>query len=466
LKPISPPTAGAASLARLRNKLTAAVALIAALLLPAPAAHAQCDARLQCCATPRPGGDPSCGGDSPTELPPSGPRVGAGNPLDIVTGNKHQRETDLPAMPGVLGLELVRHYNSALSHRNDGRLGRGWRLSYQAELVAGSESLSIVQADGTTVRFTRGIVEPDAYLSPDPTHGRVQRIRSSTGEHFMWTWPNGRTLRFDHGKLTTVMEASGEFVSLTYAPNGVLMQVRDPQNRAMYLIYDRQWRLVGVDTPVGRFSYAHDGRPGNLVKATHPGDGNLTRTYHYEDARHPHALTGITAAGGGSDGRALVQRLTTWAYDDKAHAVSSVQGDGTGHVDRVTVQRRYTDKGGEAKLINSLGHTTLYRWRTIAGQSRLLEAIGPGCSTCGPTNMRYGYDKQGRLTESTRLNDKGKPAETIRHALDPRGRVVETSRILHNQRTTPPRSSSDRASSPARSTRCASCATTRASRSP
>jgi Domain of unknown function (DUF6531) len=34
----------------------------------------------------------------------------AGNPINVTNGNKYQREVDMPALPGVLGLELVRHY--------------------------------------------------------------------------------------------------------------------------------------------------------------------------------------------------------------------------------------------------------------------------------------------------------------------------------------------------------------------
>src|SRR5690606_37635758 len=54
-----------------------------------------------------------CGDAGPATQPlgdGSGP--GAGNPVNVATGNKYQRETDMPALPGVLGLELVRHYNS------------------------------------------------------------------------------------------------------------------------------------------------------------------------------------------------------------------------------------------------------------------------------------------------------------------------------------------------------------------
>ncbi|WP_238482398.1 DUF6531 domain-containing protein [Noviherbaspirillum aridicola] len=56
--------------------------------------------------------------------------TGAGNPINIITGNKYQREVDMPALPGVLGLELVRHYNSAFSKPTDanGIIGRGYLM--------------------------------------------------------------------------------------------------------------------------------------------------------------------------------------------------------------------------------------------------------------------------------------------------------------------------------------------------
>lgn len=43
---------------------------------------------------------------------------------------------DMPALPGLLGLEVVRHYNSSYSRAYvpPGLLGRGWLLSYEARL--------------------------------------------------------------------------------------------------------------------------------------------------------------------------------------------------------------------------------------------------------------------------------------------------------------------------------------------
>ena len=55
------------------------------------------------------------------------------------------------ALPGVLGIEIVRHYNSAQAGTDAplGLLGRGWRLSYETDLYVTGAQLHIVQADGT-----------------------------------------------------------------------------------------------------------------------------------------------------------------------------------------------------------------------------------------------------------------------------------------------------------------------------
>src|SRR5207245_3535343 len=120
----------------------------------------KCDPAMACCVSKEIGGDPKC--------------AGASNPINVITGNKYQREVDLPALPGVLGLEIVRHYNSAYSRdssRSDSRngiVGRGWKLSYEIELVDQGTTLQIVLADGTPWNFTRGLLNPNLYIAADP----------------------------------------------------------------------------------------------------------------------------------------------------------------------------------------------------------------------------------------------------------------------------------------------------------
>ena len=44
-----------------------------------------------------------------------------GNPIDLLSGNKYQLETDFPSLPGALGLGFQRSYNS--QSREQGILG-------------------------------------------------------------------------------------------------------------------------------------------------------------------------------------------------------------------------------------------------------------------------------------------------------------------------------------------------------
>ena len=82
---------------------------------------------------------------------------GAGNPVNLITGNKHQHETDMAPLPGILGLELLRHYNSqhAAPGMPLGDAGRGWTFSYDTRLHAVGATLQIIQADGARLIFAR-----------------------------------------------------------------------------------------------------------------------------------------------------------------------------------------------------------------------------------------------------------------------------------------------------------------------
>ncbi len=118
-------------------------------------------------------------------------QVGAGNPIDLITGNKYQQETDLAALPGVLGLELKRIYNSRSGY--PGLVGARWRMSYEAVLYDLGGQLQIVQPDGRRLTFQRGVNGHAALCSsPSPQDGQVRIERSADGDTvYHWRWPNG-----------------------------------------------------------------------------------------------------------------------------------------------------------------------------------------------------------------------------------------------------------------------------------
>jgi Domain of unknown function (DUF6531) len=141
-----------------------------------------------------------CGSSSPAVLDTgTGISQGAGNPINVIYGNKYQLEVDMPALPGVLGLELVRHYNSqnAKLDQRPGLLGHGWTLSYQGSLSIDHELVTIHQADGSSVTFQckdEAIVQ---CTSPNALQGTLAKTQLAGKEHWKWRWPNGRVLRFD-----------------------------------------------------------------------------------------------------------------------------------------------------------------------------------------------------------------------------------------------------------------------------
>lgn len=423
--------------------------------------------------SPRPGASapdcaPSDGGDPTATHPcdkappasqqePDGVDHGAGNPIDVITGNKYQRETDLPALPGVLGIEIVRHYNSAQAGTDAplGLLGRGWRLSYETDLYVSGAQLQIVQADGTRLVFTPDGKRPGRHRHADPARGWVQVLAGGNGRRadgYRWTWPEGRELDFDaRGKLVQIRMPTGEFLSLTRGPDGELVKVTDPQGRSLSFEYaprsSRGFRgVVAITSPLGRFRYAHQNEralPGlsNLLAVAHP-DGSVRR-YHYgaetgeSAADWPHHLTGISlsaappAHGAGTPG---ARRLSTYAYDRAGRAILSVRGapralDDSGQprpdtgIEQVELEFAAPDR---TVLTNSLGQRTTYRHGRIHGEPRLLEAIGPGCARCGETNLRYQYDEHGRLARITRLDPAGQPLMATTLARDHAGRVLRS----------------------------------------
>jgi RHS repeat-associated protein len=411
-----------------------AAALVAGWLCwPNPAA-AQC--------TPPPGGEPGCSG--------------VANPVNVVTGNKFQREVDLAALPGVQGLEIVRTYNS--THAGlAGPMGHGWMLSYETRLHAIGNSLQISTADGQYFRFDRSGGEGGTCIAATADSGRLVVHPDADGERYRWTEParlGGREWVFDaQGRPHTLVAADGvSMTHLQYGRHGELVSVRDSQGRSMTLVYAAHGAgyrgVVAIETPLGRFRYRYEaGRtpasdrpvPGNLAEAALP-DGTR-RLYHYEpklQAGHAHRLTGISLVAVTPGGAPMpAERIGTYAYDGSGKAVLSVRGSEQSLLDRVALQYAEPalpggyERGqrGKTLITNSRGERTEYLHAVIGGQFRLLQVTGPGCASCAESNVRYGWTAQGRLASLTKLSEQGKPLHARHYRYDAQGRLALIERV-------------------------------------
>jgi RHS repeat-associated protein len=424
---------------------------------------------------PGPGGPPDQCSPGPTNSPGGAGgsvNVGGGNPVNLITGNKYQTEVDLPALPGVLGLELSRHFNAM--GRYSGLTGSGWRTSYEAVLYDFGSLIQITQADGRRITFNRVLDAGNAghgtlCTASQPQDGQVTIHQRPNGKNeYRWRWTDGRVLSFSDGSggghpLQSIQAASGEMLSLTYAPKGELVRVRDPQGRSLDFVYDRQARLKAIVTPASRIEYTIDSI-GRLTQVSiNPRqDGPATqsppniRRYHYEDrynAGWKNVLTGISAVSFNDKGLASEQRLSTYAYDTQGRAVLTTKGrprevvNGQPKPDTgiEQVDLKYEDITAPAEiarltadlkdarprllskttLTNATGQTTEIISAVIGGHYRLLSMKGPGCRTCGPSNRAYSYDAAGRLVKTTQLDAKGQPQRSSYERHDAHGRLIE-----------------------------------------
>jgi RHS repeat-associated protein len=439
-------SATALEICLLRRWLVALAAVLAALTFPVHAT--ECSAN--------PGGNPNQPGQC----------AGAGNPINVMTGNKYQREEDMPALPGVLGLEIVRHYNSAFSSPGhpSGPLGRGWRLSYETEVIARWGKIQVLLADGGRVIFDRDARNPTGCTTTDPANGSMVVGRQQDGQSdYTWTWADGRKLHFNvAGKLDRIAAPTGEIVRLLYDSQNVLVRVIDPQGRSLNLVYyDRhvpnQFHGVQfIDSPVGRFAYEYgitvpkgaglvDQRQllAHLVRVRLPDQfdpdtkahalssrgttlSTTSRFYHHEDPRSPWLMTGISIEAVGEHGKPASTRYATYGYDDTGRAILSTHA---GNVGKVTLD----NEAGKTVLTNSLGQKTVYRYTVIAGEYRLVEVRGAGCALCGEPNVRHGYDDAGRIIETTKLFENGEPFTTTKVERDKLGRVRQVGKIVYHR---------------------------------
>ncbi len=463
---------------------TVTFALIWATSLGANEARAAAPTKcaMSCCRESATGGAPGC--------------AAVGDPIHVVTGNSYQREVDLPALPGVLGLEVVRHYNSihsdsAMGHK--GILGLGWRLGYEMLLKRQGRILTIEQPDGAVFNWTQGVLDPNRFVPEDAGQGAVtpwldgkpvKLTANQTQGQWVYVWRqlDGRELHFDaRGKLQSIHAATGEVLTLQYNAQGLLAQVTDPQGRRLELAYHQSGSWGGVariHSPVGTFRYGYgdsqrlsadtpaqqwarlvsvkrpfepelesQAKPASAADGMRAAPQPVTRLYHYEDARHPTLLTGIslrTATHGAT--QAEEQRLNTWAYDANGLATMSVRGEparfqtdakgkmieprqlvaGTG-IEQIDIDR--TGKPGHITVTNSLGQKTFFTHALVAQAPKLLEVRGAPCAGCPGPNLRWAYDKAGRITETTQITASGVPVQTQRHQLDHLGRPIQLSRI-------------------------------------
>ncbi len=361
--------------------------------------------------TPGPGPFPISGngGDGASLPSVELPSLSVGNPIHVVTGNKYQREIDLPALPGTLGLSLVRHYNSEASARA-GVMGAGWRHGYEASIESGAdgESLLLWQADGRRLRFA-GSKDSSRFVAQRASDGVVEK----SDEGYVWRWRSGRELQFDRSGRLTVLREQSRIVTLHYDDQQRLQRVVDPQRRELSFEYYANGRIARIRAPGGaswRYGYDAAGNLSQVVSAS-----GRARHYEYNDSRHPHHLTDLRAGSvrlPAYGGKIRLIPVAHWEYDAAGRGILSSHPDAAGKVS-LEYGKGYTD------VTDAFGRVSRYVTDIRDGVALVTEVRGPGCGTCGVGDVRYAFNDAFQVET---IEARGSPSQ--RYAYDDERRLI------------------------------------------
>ncbi len=360
---------------------------------------------------------------------PGRPNCGAGDPIDVLSGNVFESATDF-ATTGQDVLSSRRFYNSYNTYISTqpaaaSRFGSGWRSEYDTNLVfpfpaSSSSSFNAITADGNPLHFVQsGSNWYLAYFSSggwssasSPRTGADYRA-STDGTYWYITDPNDTVSKYSVvtngggqgiGTLQSITYRGGYQQTLTYDGSGHNTVVSDSLGRSITFHYNANGLVDTLTDPDGNVtSYTYEERSGSspapggggiyvLQTVTYPAaSGTPTLTYIYDDPNpiNQIALTGITDENG--------NRLATWTYDSTSgRALSSELAGGA---DQTTIS--YNDTTGIRTVTNALSKQFVYNTASFQSSLQLSSVAGQASAHTAAATTSYLYDTNGFVSQIT-----------------------------------------------------------------
>ena len=309
----------------------------------------------------------------------------AGNPANVVTGNKYEEVLDLTISTPGLPLEIRRSYNSQVI--TDGPLGYGWIHTYDLSIQVVQETspkrVIVWDSDGRALYFTENSRTTEIIFAGES--GVKDRLKQviSTGEYFLRRKEGNLTYKFgSDGRLLEISDPSGNRLTFTYT-GGLLTQVSNNFEKSLSIQYNNN-RISSITDPKGQ-SILYEYLNGDLTKVTYP-DQNFIR-YTYSN----HRMTDKYDNNNNLIGH--------WVYDTWGRVITYYS-----HVKDGVPQERIdlTFELGRTLVTRSTG-TTTYTTAVINGINVVQQV--EGCSTCGSVNKSFQYSNRLDLTHVTSTSD-------------------------------------------------------------
>lgn len=220
-----------------------------------------------------------------------------------------------------------------------------------------------------------------------PSNDDIQLIETSIG--YTLTTTEDTVEEYDlSGRLKSITDRKGIQQLLTYKGLAqVIESVTDSFGNSLGFDYSGAI-LTTVTLPDGtKLNFGYDAKY-NFSTITR--EDTTVKTYVYENAQSPNALTGIVDENN--------QRYMTFGYDAQGRATTSELAGGA---EKVTVD--FID-GLTSTVTDALGQLRTYRFTKINGEKRLSDIEGAACGTCGSNSNKTTYDANGYVNSSTNFN--------------------------------------------------------------
>ncbi len=254
------------------------------------------------------------------------------NPCDYRTGAKYRHETDFSSSH----FTFTRHYHS--QNLIDVGFGVGWHHAFLKRLVISVDSIAVFEGNGRGEPWKKvdGVWQGDAdsdYLLTETSAGFTVTLKRGdvheynlAGLLLSETDTQGKVTTYGYDaqdRLTTVTHYYGQSITFEYSTDGKnhITSVTDTSGVEYGYEYDANDNLIAVIYP-------------DLTSDT---SDNPRRIYHYEDARFPNNITGITNVDG--------DRYATFSYSADGRAIESALAPTTNSVGQERVQLEYTGHG-------------------------------------------------------------------------------------------------------------------------
>ncbi len=359
------------------------------------------------------------------------PRSSCGDPVNCVTGNATETQTDLSIGGRGVGLDLTRSYNSQAGASGEhGAFGYGWNGSFSDHLLVNEATkvVTLYQANGSTVPF--GETGGGTFTEPAWTQ---DTLTGTSGEGYTLTLANQTKYQFNgSGRLESVTDRDGNQTTLGYT-EGHLTTITDPTGRKITLAYNGEGLVESAKDPLGHtVKYTYES--GDLKSVTLPGEESARWQFKYDGS---HQMTEMI------DGRS---GKTINGYDGSNRVVS--QKDPLGHTlkfEYEVFQTKITneatgsvtlEKYTSADLVNSIIHG--YGTASASTQTFLYNAAGePLTVTDGNGHTTtYAYNGSGDKTSMIDANNnETKWTYDVTHDVEtmttPKGETTTIKREVH-----------------------------------